>query len=221
MKRTLVIAVIVLLLCGTAYAKPFKSAIQRPGVSISTLNHLMKKGQVLIIDEKPDGSLDLVTAGIIIDAPPAEVYKTLVQFDKYAEYMPSAAGVEVVGEKDGKKLVKYDIEFKFLVLKFAVQYTMKQSFVKNREITWELESSKDGKLKSAYGAWQLHPAPGGKTAAFYMSFTDLKSVSWALRKTFEAEPSMEVSVNASSCLMVLKAVKKRVEDPTYSPNKKK
>lgn len=221
MKKALVIVIVLMLFCPVANGKTFKTAVERPGVSVSTLNALMKKGQVLIIDENPDGGLELVTAGILIDAPPSKVYETLVQYDKYSEYMPSTAGVKVVGKKDGKELVQYNIEFKFLVLKFSVQYTMKQTYIKNKEIRWELDSSKDGKLKTSYGAWQLYSAPGNRTAAFYSVYADLKTISWALRKTFEAEPAMEVSVNASSCVMVLKAIKNRVEDPTYAPNKKK
>jgi len=126
--------------------------------------------------------------------------------------MPSTEGVKVVKEENDYKDVQYNIAFKFSVLKFRVQYTLRHKFKKNREISWRLIKSKDGKLKSSYGAWQLFSAPNGKTAAFYSNQSDLKSISALLRAAFKAEPGMEVALNASSCLLVVKAVKRRLEN---------
>ena len=221
MKNQLAACMILLFLAAPIAAADFKTAIDRPGVDISTVRKLMEKGQVLIIDEKPGGGLELVTAGIIINAPPEKVYETLTQYDKYFEYMPSTVGCEVIKDDGNTKDVRYKIEFKFSVLGWKVEYVLRQTFVPNKEIRWHLVSSKDNKVKATHGAWQLFSAPGGKTAAFYSVYSDMKSISWVIRKTFEAEPSMELSVNASTCVMVLKAVKSRMEIPGYAPNLKK
>ena len=221
MRKTVFVLLILAVFSSASGSSDFKTALDRPGVDINTVRKLMEKGQVLIIDEKPGGGLELVTAGILIDAPPNKVYDLLLQYDKYHEYMPSTAECKVVKDEGNTKDVYYRIEFKFSVLSWKVEYTLHQMYIPDKEIRWHLLDSKESKIKATHGAYQLFPAPGGKTAIFYSVFSDMKSISWLIKKTFEAEPSMELSVNASSCVMVLKALKSRVEDPTYSPNLKK
>lgn len=220
MKRIAIFILLFSMIAATVYAKEFKTPIDRRGVDMSTLGNLMADGQILIIDEKPNGVLEMVTGGIIINAPPDKVYAVLTDYSKYTQYMPSTVGCEVTKEDKDSKDIKYDIEFKFSVLKFKVSYTLNQTFKKNKEIRWSLVSSEGNKLKDTYGAWQLFPLAGGGTAAFYSVYSDLKSMNIIIRKLFEAEPSMEISVNASSCVLVLKAVKNRVENPpTEKTNK--
>lgn len=212
MKRITIFIFCILLIASTGFAKDFKTPIDRRGLDMNTIRNLMADGQLIIIDEKPNGVLEMVTGVIIINAPPDKVYKILTDFSKYTEYMPSTVGCEVTREDKNSKDIKYNIEFKFSVLKFRVSYTLNQTFIPNKEIRWSLISSEGNKLKDTYGAWQLFPLSGGGTVAFYSVYSDLKSMNVIIRKIFEAEPSMEISVNASSCVLVLKAVKQRVEN---------
>jgi uncharacterized membrane protein len=220
MKIRWILAACILLFASNALAFDFTTPLDRAGMNPSSMRSLMKKGELLIIEEKPNGELEMVTAGIIIDAPVSEVYKTLVDFDKYHEFMPSTLSVKVVDDQGKTKDVQYHIQFKFSVLSFSAEYTLTQTFKKNKEIRWNLKHSKDGKLKATYGAWQLYTSPDGKTIAFYSTYSDMKSISWVVKKAFDAEPSMEISVNASSCVMILKALKNRLEKPGYKPNLK-
>ena len=220
MKRSIVFVLILLLFAGYCFAEQFQTAVDRSGIDINTIKNLMKTGQMLIIEEKPDGTLKMVTAGIVINEPPAKVYETLVQYDKYHEYMPSTVECRIVKDDGNTKDVFYKISFKFSVLKWEVEYTLRQTFVANKEIRWKLLESKGDKLKETDGAWQLFSLPGGKTAAFYSAYSDLKSISWVIRKALEADPSMELAVNASACVMVIKALKNRMEKPNYAPNLK-
>ena len=223
MRRSVVFLSIVafILIATIAGARDFQTAIERPGIDMASVTKLMKKGELLIIEEKSDGSLDLVTSGIIINAPPEKVYEVILDYGKYPEYMPSTEEVTVLKEEGNIKHVQYRIKFKFSVLKYEVTYVLDMEHFPNKGTKWDLLESKDGKIKSTYGSWQLFPIEGGRTAAFYSVYSDIKNISWIIRKIFEAEPSMEISVNASSCVMVLKSLKNRVEDPTYAPNLKK
>lgn len=210
MKRILLCILIIFLTTTWSYAKEFQTVIDKPGIDQGTVRNLMANGQLIIIEEK-NGQLVMTTAGILINAPVDKVYATLIDFEKYPEFMPSTEGTKIIKEENGSKDVQYNIAFKFSLLKFKVQYTLRHTFVKNKSINWTLVKTKDGKLKSTYGSWQLFSAPGGQTAAFYSTQADLRSISSLLRAAFNAEPSMEIALAASSCVMVVKAVKSRIE----------
>lgn len=221
MKRLLIAVTVVLTFASLVLGADFTTPVDRVSADMSNIEKMMSKGQMLIVEEKPNGSLSMVTGGIIINATPEKVYEVLVAYDNYTQFMPSTTRCKVVSEQGDTKDVAFTIEFKFTILSWKVDYVLRHTFVPNKEIRWKLLSSKDNKLKDTIGAWQLFPLPGGKTAAFYSVYSDIKSISWAIKKAFESEPSMEISVNASSCVMVLKAIKMRVENPTYAPNLKK
>jgi len=194
-------------------ASDFKTAFERSRIDMKTVSRLMDKGQLVIIDEKPDGTLELVTAGIIIDAPIDKVWETIKDFEKYPEFMPSTAATKVLKEGKEGTDVRYKIAFKFSVLKWEVEYVLRHTFVDKKELTWTLVNSKNDKIKTTFGKWQLFPGSKKTTLAFYSAYSDIKSISWVIKTALEAEPSMEMAINSSSCVMVLKALKNWVETP--------
>jgi len=217
-KRMLILLIFLGIAIGVARAAGPKTAVDRSGIDMDTLGKLMQTGQLLIVEEKPDGTLKMTTGGIVINAPTEKVYQTLIEFDKYYEFMPSTEDCKIVKDEGDRKDVYYRIKFEFSVLKWEVEYVLHQEFVTNSEMYWYLAQSKDNSLTEATGSWKLYPLPGGKTAAFYSSYSDIKNISWVIRKVLEADPSMELAVNTSACIMVLKAVKNRLEKPNYKPN---
>lgn len=217
-KRILVLLIFLGIAVGVARAAGPKTAVDRSGIDMETLGKLMQTGQMLIVEEKPDGTLKSTTGGIVINAPTDKVYQTLIQFDKYYEFMPSTEDCKVVKDEGNRKDVYFRIKFEFSVLSWEVEYVLHQEFVTNSEMFWTLAQSKDNLITEATGSWKLYPLPGGKTAAFYSQYSNLRNISWVVKKVLDADPSMEVAINTSACIMVLKAVKNRLEKPNYTPN---
>jgi coenzyme Q-binding protein COQ10 len=220
MKRLLIMLALIAFLASPVAAEQFTTAIERSGVDVALLTKLMQKGQLLLVEEDASGKLALVTAGILLNAPVDKVWNVVTDYAHYSEFMPSTAACEIVKDDGNVKDIRFKIQFKFSVLSWEVDYVARHEFDPKKEIKFDLVSSKGDKIKKTYGAWQFFDAGNGKTAAFYSVYSDIKNVSWVVRKAFEAEPSMEMSVAASAAVMVLKAIKSRVDDPTFAPNKK-
>ncbi len=178
----------------------------------ATLKRLLEQGILLEVKEDERGKLELITGGILVDSPPEDVYALITDYDSYTEFMPSLAKCEVVHRsRDGRTLhVRYVLKLKFAAISTSVKYTVKLSLDPDGyEVRWDLIK---GDMKETRGGWKLVPLDGGKrTALFYSVYSDIGSINWITKKLVDATPGIEVAINSSTCELVLKAVKARME----------
>ena len=196
--------------------------VDEKGLDRQTVSELIRKGHILILQEDDANQLEMVTCGMIINAPRDNVMRVLTDFEKFTEFMPSTIYCKPISNGDDWVDVKFRLEMKVAVVKIKTEYVNRHWKVSDKEIRFKLVPGRDDKLKESYGSWQLFELDGGeKTAVFYSNYSDLRNLSWVLKKAFDVEPSLDASIQASSAVMVVKALKMRVEDPSYSPNKKR
>ena len=177
----------------------------------NVMQQLLSDGQLLMVKENAQGKLELITAGVLVNKPPQDVYDVIHDYEHYPEFMPSVVKSEVIYRSpDGKvEHVRHHVKFKFSILSYTVVYTLKNDLYPPRGMKWDLL---EGDLASSYGSWELVPLDGGKrTAAFYSVYSDIRSINWIVRKFVEATPGMEMAINASTCVLVLKSIKARAE----------
>lgn len=183
---------------------------------LGVMQQLLADGQLMMVKEDSQGKFELITAGILINKSPQEVFAVIMDYEHYNEFMPSVVKAEVVyRSSDGKvEHIRHHIKFKFSILSYTVIYTLKTQLNPPTDMKWDLL---EGDISSTYGSWELIPLDGGKrTAAFYSVYSDIRSINWVVRKFIEATPGMEVAINASTCLLVLKSLKARAEiGPSY------
>lgn len=192
-----------------------KTVLDEPGIDKNTLAQLMSGGELLIVRENAAGKLQLITSGILIDKPPATVYDVITDYEHYTEFMPSTDECTVVADNGNVKDIRFKITFKFVV-SLSVEYTLRTWFKPNEEVTWNLLASEGDKITKTFGSWRLIPIAGGtKTAAFYSVYSDISNVFWGLRQLMKKIPSMDVALNASTCVLVLKATKNRCMNPNW------
>ena len=128
--------------------------------------------------------------------------------------MPSTRKVEVVSREGNEEVVAFENVFKFSILKQTVRYTNRNHLVPGKGYWWELE---DGDLAASFGSWEVVPLDGGKrSAAVYSVYTDIRSVSAIVKYFIDTQPGMDVAFNASTCVLVLKAIRDRVESGAYA-----
>jgi uncharacterized protein YndB with AHSA1/START domain len=202
---------------GVAVAQELaaRTALDTSAVDQATLKKLLAEGQLLKVQEGPDGRMKLITGGIIVDKPVEDVYRVVTDFSHFSEFMPSVEECKVVADKGEVKDVSFKVKFKFVV-SFSVEYVMRNRLSPPHEMTWTLVSSKGNKIKESFGSWKLIPLDGGKrTAAFYSIYSDLSDVIWGLERMLKKDPSMEIAINTSTVIMVLKNVKSRSETPGW------
>jgi ribosome-associated toxin RatA of RatAB toxin-antitoxin module len=220
MTRKATFAIVALLLLVTALpAQAIKySLLEGSTINPQDLAQLMRQGSMMITKETPAGKLDLITSGVVINAPPDQVLAAISDFERYPEFMPSTEEVKVLSTDGDTRRVYFHIKFAFSVLSYTVEYTLKQHMVPGRGYWWELES---GDLARAIGSWEVIPLEGGKkSAAIYSIYTDIRSIGKVVRYFIDKEPGMDVAINASTCLLVLKAVRSRVETGIYAKGAK-
>ncbi len=178
-------------------------------VDAATLHGLAGDGQIVVVEENVDGSLKLVTAGGRIDAPLDAVWAQITNYEGYADWMPQVEKVEVRNRNGNTADVFFDLAFKFSVISKEVTYTLRQMETPKQSIRWFLL---EGDFSVSRGSWHLVPVAGGKsTMVFYSTYTDLVSMGWILKTLLEEQPSMELAIQASTAVMVVKSLKTSIE----------
>src|SRR5688500_15646959 len=135
------------------------------GLDIVTLRKLAERGTAVIVDSDKSG-LQLVTAGIVVDATPQEVYDAATDYDHFKEFMPQVESAKVIATKEsGEKDVEFQLKFKFSVITSSVKYTARHTFDPPKRVSFEHIA---GEIKSGGGSYSFVPLDGGeKTLMFY------------------------------------------------------
>ncbi len=175
----------------------------------ATLARLAGTGQIVVVEEAPNGKLTLVTAGQKVNVPPEKVWALITDYGNYHTWMPQVDKVKSSNRKGDTVDVFFDLDFQFSVISKEVTYTMRHIETPMKSVRWFLT---EGDFSSSRGSWHLVPTDGGQaTLIFYSTYTDLMSMGWIVASLLEEQPSMELAIQASTAVMVVKAVKTAVE----------
>lgn len=195
------------LLASTTAATP--RVFDPEGLDIATLREVAERGTAVIVDSDRTG-LQLVTAGIVVDAPPQTVFDVAADYDHFKDFMPQVESAKVVGTTpDGAKDVEIALKFKFSVITSSVTYVARHKAEPPKRITYEYVG---GDMKSGGGSYSFVPLDGGaKTLLFYSTISDLRSMGFLTRTLLKEQPSMEPAILVSTASLVASAVKARAE----------
>ncbi|MCX5859790.1 MAG: SRPBCC family protein [Proteobacteria bacterium] len=187
-------------------------SVVRLKVDPDTVEKLLKEGEILIIKENEQGGrFKFVTAGILINATPDEVWKTITDYQHYPEFIPDCDKVATApGDAENVILTSFTVAFKFSIIKYRIRYTLRQVHQKEKlRIDWTL---KEGDLAEDVGAWELIPLEGGKkTAAFYSLYSDLRSLGYLVKYLFKEQPVMEIAITSTTAILMARAIKAKLE----------
>jgi len=106
------------------------------------------------------------TRSIVIDVTPDKLYDVIVDFEKYAEFLPEVKKTSVAAGPGDAKDVTYTIDIKAKI----ITYTLRHTGQKPSKAAWSM--TKGEMIKGNEGHWALKELPGGKTEATYV--IDLK-----------------------------------------------
>ena len=100
------------------------------------------------------------TRSIVINAPVEKVFDTIIQYEKYGEFLTEVREVRTSGRQGNEVNVHYKVD----VMK-TIKYTIRVKEERPTRMSWtfvEGEFMKDNK-----GSWVLEPEGEGKTKATY------------------------------------------------------
>jgi len=214
MKRIFLILAIIL----SAFIGPMVCpASAGEGKALSLINErlqeVLKKGEVVIVEEPPVGQKQFVTAGIRINAPREEVWKLITDFDLYPGFFPEVETVTVVKHEGNAWDVLHKLKSGMSVLPLRFAYTLRFVLEPPGRMTWTLVG---GDLKYSEGSWELFPVEGGKeTLAFYrISYSIVPKgflVKTVVNYVSEKSPVFGVAALSATALTVVKSVKDELE----------
>lgn len=96
----------------------------------------------------------------VFNCTPEEFFKIISDYNSYGDFLAEVKECKVVDEKDGKKLVEYNVS----VVK-TFKYRLWMTEEPPHKITWTLA---DGDIfKESNGSWVLEEVDGGKCKATY------------------------------------------------------
>ena len=177
------------------------------GVDMATLESILRRGEIVIVDETTGGTIpSLVAAGAMINAPPEEVWKTLSDFSRFPEWVPQTE--KAISQVKGNRVdVDYTIGFKIGFIHTTINYSVAQRLDRPRRIDWV---GTGGDIKKTFGYMELFPAENGKKTMFFYA-------AWAvpqhllLRKFLESEPVLDQMISMSTASVFVKKLKEQIE----------
>lgn len=182
-------------------------SVATQGVDLKTLESVMKRGLLIIVDETTGEKIPwLVSAGITIDVPPADAFNTFIDFARYPEWMAQTekASVKVTGNRAE---VEHTLLFKLGFIPYRIHYTVTDRIIPPRRVDWV---GTGGDLKETYGYMELFPVEDGKkTMFFFTSWTTPESI--FLRMFIENDPTLDLMISVSSASVYVKNLKTRLE----------
>jgi ribosome-associated toxin RatA of RatAB toxin-antitoxin module len=97
---------------------------------------------------------------IVIDTPPERVFDIIVDYDRYAEFLPEVKEARTRNRKGNEVDVDYGID-----LVKRIHYTLHHVEERPHAVRWTFV--KGELMRDNHGSWTLEPTPEGKTRATY------------------------------------------------------
>jgi ribosome-associated toxin RatA of RatAB toxin-antitoxin module len=135
------------------------------------------------VDETTGARTSLITAVMIFNKPPEQVFDLLYRSEDQIKFLPEIKDVKVISktEKDN------NIEFKTRAAVFTFVYRVIHKFDKNNlYMDWVMDKNFKNDLQDLRGFWKFYPYPGGKTLARYGSNVSVKGVPEWVENIFKA-----------------------------------
>ena len=178
------------------------------GASAKTLERLLAKGQVVIMNDDPPGGIPWVTAaGVMVDAPPDLVFAAATDFRRYPEFIPMTGRTSVrpVGGIENLYEVTFRVEVLFSLI--TVEYSVYHYHRPPRRTDWAHAS---GEFDINSGFWEFIPADDGRRTMVFYSVYSLPRQA-RLQALYRDEPSLELMTNVATATMVVRAAKAQAE----------
>ena len=130
------------------------------------------------------------------------MWRVLMDFESYKEFMPKLMEVEVKERTDTTVVVSYVLETPGRNTRYAMSYEM-------READHEMDARwHSGSLEGTFGHWRLVEAAGG-TLVYYTGAT--RNYSRILQRLEDDQQTVTTGVNVSSAIAMVRAVAERAE----------
>jgi len=169
---------------------------------------LLKRGQLVIIDEHTTETKWLVSGGILVNARPQTCFSVITDMENYDKFMPMTENARAT--ELGPDIVRLDLTLKLKIVRgippIPIDYAVLHYHRPPLRSDWTHYS---GRFERNDGFYQFVPVEGDRTMAFYTLYS-LPRFPMAA-SLFKKDPNLELTMNMSTAVMVTRALKERAE----------
>lgn len=168
------------------------------------LDALLARGEVTLLETRPDGRLKQVTAIGRIKAPIDKVWAKLTDLGAYETWMPQVASSKVVSATSAEVVVDLSIAVVGPNVNFREKLELDPATHTIRG-TWV-----SGALSGSHWEWRLE-ARGEETMVWRTLYTNVVDTNWIVRQVEDANHTMEYGINVATGVVEMRGLKKAME----------
>ena len=169
-----------------------------------SLESMLVKGEVALLETKADGRLRQVTAIGLIHRPAADVWARLVDFASYEVWMPQVADSTVVSASVDAAIVDFSVAVVGPNVNFRESLVLDAAAHEVRG-TWV-----SGALRGSHWEWRLVPS-GSDTIVYRTLYTNVVDSNWIVRQVEDENHTLEYGINVATGIVEIRGLKKALE----------
>lgn len=170
-----------------------------PAATAETLDTLLARGEVTLLETKPDGRLKQVTAIGLVPAPVDRVWARLTDFASYESWMPQVDDSTVVSHEGNTWVVDFSVGVVGPNINFRQQLVCDDA-TRTIRATWV-----SGALEGSHWEWKLEPR-GSETVAWRTLYTNVVDTNWVVRQVETEAHTMEYGINVATGVVELRGL---------------
>lgn len=175
--------------------------------SQETLATLLQKGELTLVENRPDGKLKQVTAIAVIHRPAQEVWTRLLDYSSFVSWMPKVKESSIVRQQGNTTDVQWEIEVPGPNYRYMARNTPDPATL---TLTQQQVS---GALKGSRWSWQLVSQSPETTLVFRTVSTNVTDESWIARQIDDESHTLSYGINVTSSLLEVRALRRVMEQP--------
>jgi len=167
------------------------------------MKKMLEQGNLLVLE---DGPTVYVVSGGLVDAPIAQAYAVISDFEKQPEFVPGVKKAKHLAATQAGDTFQWELEFDLAFFRYLQTPLWTYNYSAPELITWDILRPCCGRVQ---GFWKLLPL-GDQTLIFNGSSADIRSMGFIPRYALDKEPTLEHAALASQALLVVNAMKQRI-----------
>lgn len=169
--------------------------------SAASLDGLLARGELSLLETWPDGRLKMATAIGLAPAPVDVVWARLTNWGDYENWMPQVADSTLASLDGNVALVDWTLSVVGPNINFRARYTMDAT---RHVITGEQVS---GALSGSTWTWTLEPAPGG-TLVQRAVRSNVVETNWIVKQVEDEHHTLDYGINVATGIVELRGLMK-------------
>lgn len=180
------------------------------GISTQAMSELLKVGDLVWVDYTPKSKKIpwLTTSATLVGAPAATVYDTIAQVEKYPSFMAQAKEVKASPVSQGVDEVNLAFALNAGVTEIINRYGLYYHYQPPGRVEWSLAW---GDFDANVGMFEVLPVPGDPSRSILLHTSCALPRAKVLTTVFSRVPGLDIKVNLTAGLVLMKAIKVRAQ----------